>query len=153
MQLRRTRQKTNSLCLGKAHQRATQATPPLPPVWRLDLALSHVVKRHKHEDLYSLSSPYCCVKISMCCKERKYGLYSEQSQKIGAKSGPQVSVDYTPFYRQHLCRGQCTQEQCRPQQHTWNSMLFVIFPAEFSAAQSLHFQHLMWTEVMSSRRL
>ncbi len=32
--------------------------------------------------------------------------------------------------------------------HTWNSKLFVIFPAEITAAQSLHFQHLMWTEVM-----
>ncbi len=47
--------------------------------------------------------------------------------------------------------GQCIQEQSRPQQHTWNSKLFVIFPAEITAAQSLHFQHLMWTKVMSSR--
>jgi hypothetical protein len=57
------------------------------------------------------------------------------------------------FYRQHLCGGQCSQEQSRPQQHMWKSKLFVIFPAEFTTAQSLHFQHLMWTEVMSSRRL
>ena len=41
----------------------------------------------------------------------------------------------TTFYRQHLCGGQCTQEQSQPQ-HTWNSKLFVIFPAEFAAAQS-----------------
>ncbi len=59
----------------------------------------------------------------------------------------------TTLHRQHLCGGQCTQEQSRPQQHTWNSKLFVIFPDEFTAAQSLHFQHLMWTEVMSSRCL
>jgi len=72
---------------------------------------------------------------------------------LGAKSGRQVSIDYTPFYRQHLCGGQCTQEQSRPQQNTWNSKLFVFFSAEITAAQSLHFQHLMWTEVMSSRRL
>jgi hypothetical protein len=45
------------------------------------------------------------------------------------------------------------QEQSRPQQHTWNSKPFVIFPAENTAAQSLHFQHLMWTEVVNSRRL
>ena len=45
------------------------------------------------------------------------------------------------------------QEQSWPQQHTWNSKLFVIFPAEIAAAQSLHFQHLMWTEVVSSRHL
>ncbi len=30
-----------------------------------------------------------------------------------------------PFYRQHLCRRQWTQEQSRPQQHTWNNKLFV----------------------------
>ena len=71
----------------------------------------------------------------------------------GAKTSRQPSVDYTLFYRQHLCGGQCTQEQSRPQQHMWNSKLFVIFPTETTAAQSLHFQHLMWTEVMSSRRL
>jgi hypothetical protein len=35
----------------------------------------------------------------------------------------------------------------------WNSKPFVIFPAENTAAQSLHFQHLMWTEVVNSRRL
>jgi len=70
-----------------------------------------------------------------------------------AASGRRSSVDYTTFYRQHLCGGQCTQEQSRPQQHMWNSKLFVIFPTEFAAAQSLHFQHLMWTEVMNSRRL
>ncbi len=28
------------------------------------------------------------------------------------------------------------------QQHTWNSKLFVIFPAESIAAHSLHIQHL-----------
>ncbi len=34
------------------------------------------------------------------------------------------------------------QEQSRPQQHIWNSKLFVIFPAESTAAHSLHIQHL-----------
>jgi hypothetical protein len=34
------------------------------------------------------------------------------------------------------------QEQSRPQQHTWNSKLFVIFPAENTAAHILHIQHL-----------
>jgi hypothetical protein len=34
------------------------------------------------------------------------------------------------------------QEQSQPQQHMWNSKLFVIFPAEPIAAHSLHFQHL-----------
>jgi hypothetical protein len=52
------------------------------------------------------------------------------------------SVGYTTFYRQHLCRRQWTQEQSRPQQHTWNSKLFVIIPAESTAAHSLHTQQL-----------
>ncbi len=34
-----------------------------------------------------------------------------------------------------------------------NSTRVVIFPAEITAAQSLHFQHLMWTEVVDSRHL
>jgi hypothetical protein len=38
--------------------------------------------------------------------------------------------------------GSVKQEQSRPQQHTWNSKLFVIFPPETTSAQSLHFQHL-----------
>ncbi len=58
------------------------------------------------------------------------------------QNGQPFSVGYTTFYRQHLCGGQCTQEQSRPQQHTWKSKLFVIFPAETTAAHSLHFQHL-----------
>ncbi len=110
-----------------------------------------------HEDMYSLPSPYCSVKVRLSpfyvCNERKHGLYSEAEPIKRRQIWPLFSVDYTTFYRQHLCGGQCTQEQSRPQQYTWNSKLFVIFPAEFTAAQSLHFQHLMWTEVMSSRRL
>jgi hypothetical protein len=34
------------------------------------------------------------------------------------------------------------QEQSRPQQHTWNSKLCVIFPLKSTAAHSLHIQHL-----------
>ncbi len=49
--------------------------------------------------------------------------------------------------------GKVIQEQSRPQQHTWNNKLFVIFPAEYTAAHSLHFQHLYGTEVINSRRL
>ncbi len=30
------------------------------------------------------------------------------------------------------------QEQSQPQQHTWNSKLFVIFPAEATGAHSLY---------------
>jgi hypothetical protein len=35
------------------------------------------------------------------------------------------------------------QEQSQPQQHTWNSKLFVIFPLKSTAAHSLHIQHLL----------
>ncbi len=86
--------------------------------------------------------------LSTCCKERKGGLYSEAEPINRRQIWQPVSVDYATFYRQHLCGGQCTQEQSQPQQHTWNSKLFVIFPPEFTAARSLHFQHLMCTEVM-----
>jgi hypothetical protein len=58
------------------------------------------------------------------------------------QNGQPFSVGYTTFYRQHLCGGQCTQEQSQPQQDTWKSKLFVIFPTETTAARSLHFQHL-----------
>jgi hypothetical protein len=34
------------------------------------------------------------------------------------------------------------QEQSRPQQHSWNSKLFAIFPLKSTAAHSLHIQHL-----------
>jgi hypothetical protein len=61
--------------------------------------------------------------------ERHFSNNSTMKQNF--KSGLQFSVDYTLFYRPH-----------------GNSMLFVIFPAEITAAQSLHFQHLMWTDVM-----
>ncbi len=87
--------------------------------------------------------------LSTCCKERKCGLYSEAEPINRRQNWQPFSVDCTTFYRQHLCGGYCTQEQSRPQQHTWNSKLFVIFPAEITAVQSLHFQHLMWTEVMN----
>jgi hypothetical protein len=110
-----------------------------------------------HEDVYSLPSPYCSVKVCSfpfyVLKREKRGLYSEAEPINRHQIWQPASKDYTSFYRQNLCGGQCTQEQSRPQQHTWNSKLFVIFPAEFTAAQSLHFQHIMWTEVMNSRCL
>ncbi len=58
----------------------------------------------------------------------------------GAGASGQPSVDYTAFYRQHLC-----EEGSRPQQHTWNSK--ALFYSRWNiAAHSLHFQHLMWTK-------
>jgi hypothetical protein len=58
----------------------------------------------------------------------QFGVFSPRVRV--ARTSRQPSVDCTPFYRQHLCRGQCIQERSRPQQHTWNSKPFVIFPAE-----------------------
>jgi hypothetical protein len=58
----------------------------------------------------------------------QFGVFSPRVRV--ARTNRQSSVDCTPFYRQHLCRGQCIQERSRPQQHTWNSKPFVIFPAE-----------------------
>jgi hypothetical protein len=58
----------------------------------------------------------------------QFGVFSPRVRV--ARTSRQPSVDCAPFYRQHLCRGQCIQERSRQQQHTWNSKPFVIFPAE-----------------------
>ena len=58
----------------------------------------------------------------------QFGVFSPHVRV--ARTSRQPSVDCTPFYRQHLCRGQCIQERSRPQQHMWNSKPFAIFPAE-----------------------
>ncbi len=57
----------------------------------------------------------------------QFGIFSPRVRVTRTSRQPS---DCTPFYRQHLCRGQCIQEQSRPQPHTWNSKPFVIFPAE-----------------------
>jgi hypothetical protein len=85
----------------------------------------------------------CAHLLSTCLAGENGTLYSEAEPIKGAETSRQPSVDCTPFYRQHLCRGQCVQEQSRPQQHAWNSNLFVVFLAEITTAQSPHFQHLM----------
>ena len=54
------------------------------------------------------------------------------------KFGGSFSVGYYTFYRQHLR----VDKESRPQQHTWNSEFFVLFPLKITAALSLHFQHL-----------
>ncbi len=111
------------------------------------------------EDVYSIPCPLLTAVskfaylLSTSCEERKCALCSEEGPIKRRQIWQPFSVGYTKFYRQHRCGGKCIQEQSRQQQHTWNSNLFVIFPAETTAAQSLHFQHLMWTEVISSRRL
>ncbi len=45
----------------------------------------------------------------------------------------------------HSTGNTSVKEGSRPQQHTWNSKA-LFFPAEITAAHSLHFQHLMWTK-------
>jgi hypothetical protein len=51
-------------------------------------------------------------------------LYSEARLYKGAREAS-LSVDYTAYYRQHLC----VNEGSRPQQHTWNSKA-LFFPAQ-----------------------
>ena len=53
-------------------------------------------------------------------------LYSESEAIKGSQNGDSPSVDYTTFYRQHLC----VNEGSRPQQLMWNSEFFVLFPAQ-----------------------
>ncbi len=68
-----------------------------------------------------------CVHLLFTC----LASYIVEAEPVkGARTNRQPSVDCTPFYRQHLCRGQCIQERSRPQQHMWNSKPFLIFPAE-----------------------
>jgi hypothetical protein len=43
----------------------------------------------------------------------------------------------------HSTGNTSVKEGSQPQQHTWNSKA-LFFPAEITAAHSLHFQHLMW---------
>ncbi len=89
-----------------------------------------------------ISFPCCSVKVRL---SPFYKLWREKMCLIlwpEPIKYPHFSVGYTTFYRQHLCRRQCTQEQSWPQQHMWNSKLFVLFPAKYTAAYSLHFQHL-----------
>ncbi len=76
-----------------------------------------------------------------------------RAYKIPAGNGPHFSVSYTTFYRQHLCGRQCTQEQSWPQQHMWNSKLFVLFPLNILLHTVYIFNIFMWTEVIDSRRL
>ncbi len=65
-------------------------------------------------------------------------LYSEvRLYKGPGLVNPSQSNCYT-FYRQHLR----VDTESRPQQHTWNSEFFVLFPLRITAALSLHFQHL-----------
>ncbi len=52
-------------------------------------------------------------------------LYSEDEAISGTQNGDSPSVDYTTFYRQHLC----VNEGSQPQQHTWNSKA-LFFPAQ-----------------------
>ncbi len=76
--------------------------------------------------------------LSTSCEKRKCALYSNPSLKWQP-----FSVGYTTFYRQQLCRRQWT-SRTKPATtaHVENSKLFVIFPAESTAAHSLHIQHL-----------
>ncbi len=59
------------------------------------------------------------------------------------------SVDYTAFYRQHLCEN----EESRPQQHTWNSKA-LFFPAQIYCCRIVYiFNILCGLKVIDSRHL
>ncbi len=104
-----------------------------------------------HRGVCFFPSLYCSVKL---CSSPSCVLWGGKCRayKTAPKlvTSPQSTILHSTG---NISAGQRIQEQSRPQQHTWNSKLFVIFPAEITTAQSLHFQHFMWTEVMSSRRL
>ncbi len=110
-----------------------------------------------HEDVYSLHSPYCSVKVCSspftCCKEKSDTYYSE-TEPINRRQiwSPGLIRLHSILQATSLWRTVYTRTKSATTTH-WNSKLFVIFPPEVTAAQSLHFQHLMWTEVMSSRHL
>ncbi len=67
-------------------------------------------------------------------------LYSAGRLWKGAGASGQPPVDYTTFNRQHFCEGRRSATAT-----PWNSKA-LFFPAEITAALSLHFQHLMWTK-------
>ena len=73
----------------------------------------------------------CSHLLSTCCAGENGVLYSEAQPIKGTKTNRQPSVDDTPFYRQHLCGGQCTHEQSQPQQHTGTVSSLLFFPLKF----------------------
>jgi hypothetical protein len=78
----------------------------------------------------------------------------ENVSDIGTRQmDPPFSVDHTTFYRQHLCGRQCTREQSQPQQDTWNSKLFVIFPLKILLHTVYIVNIFLWTEVIDLRSL
>jgi len=91
--------------------------------------------------------------LSTCCKE-KSGTYYSETEPINRRQiwSPGLIRLHSILQATSLWRTVYTRTKSATTTH-WNSKLFVIFPAEITAAQSLHFQHLMWTEVMSSRHL
>ena len=110
-----------------------------------------------HEDVYSLPLLIAVSKfahlLSTCCKE-KSGTYYSETEPINRRQiwSPGLIRLHSILQATSLWRTVYTRTKSAMKTH-WNSKLFVIFPAEITAAQSLHFQHLMWTEVMSSRHL
>ena len=66
----------------------------------------------------------------------------------GAEASGQPLVDYTAFYRQHLC-----EEGSRPQQHTSNSKALFFFPLKLLLHIVYIFNILCGLEVINSRHL
>ncbi len=110
------------------------------------------------EDVYSYPlliavSKFAAHLLSTCCKE-KSGTYYSETEPINRRQiwSPGLIRLHSILQATSLWRTVYTRTKSATTTH-WNCKLFVIFPAEITVAQSLHFQHLMWTEVMSSRHL
>jgi hypothetical protein len=88
--------------------------------------------------------------LSTCCKE-KSGTYYSETEPINRRQiwSPGLIRLHSILQATSLWRTVYTRTKSVTTTH-WNCKLFVIFPAEITVA---HFQHLMWTEVMSSRHL
>ncbi len=84
-----------------------------------------------HKDVYSFSLliglTNCAHLLSACLASENGVLYSEGRVYKRAPELIASPVDCTPFYRQHLCEEQGTQERSRPQQHTWKRKPLLFF--------------------------
>ena len=79
---------------------------------------------------------------SFPCEKQKSCLYSDPSLRNAVKMAG-LSQSVTLHSTGNIsAEGSVQQEQSEPQQHMWNSLLFVIFPLKSTTAHSLHIQHL-----------
>jgi hypothetical protein len=96
-----------------------------------------------HKDVYSYPLLIAVSKfahlLSTCCKE-KSGTYYSETEPINRRQiwSPGLIRLHSILQATSLWRTVYTRTKSATTTH-WNSKLFVIFPAEITAAQSLHF--------------